>query len=231
MSKETDPQPVGWWRAIGRVSVFVGCAVGLGLLGMHEPFRHAFGVENIERIADRLGAYGPAVILLAGLVSPLFFLPRWPLCFVAGLLYGVVWGALLATVASLLGAALQFLLARTFLAGYAKRLIARSRLAGTTIPHDKTFAAVFLLRAFPLSNFVLTNLLAGALHLRTDVYIAASFLGMIPSSIMYSAWGKFAKKPGAGFLVLIFSVLFLLVAGGIYVGRRRSRWLQTETTP
>jgi uncharacterized membrane protein YdjX (TVP38/TMEM64 family) len=95
-------------------------------------------------------------------------------------------------------------------------------------PHGRTFPAVFLLRAFPLSNFVLTNLLAGALHLRTDVYVLSSFLGMIPSSVMYSAWGKFAKKPGAGFLALIFSVLILLIAGGVFFRRRRSRWLASD---
>jgi uncharacterized membrane protein YdjX (TVP38/TMEM64 family) len=213
------------WKFFGRVLLFIFAAAALGILGTHEPYRRIFSVEGIERIAGDLGVMGPAVIIAAGVISPVLFLPRWPICFAAGLLYGATWGTVLGTFASLLGATLQFFLARSFLAGFARRILSRSRLAGFTIRPEKAFTALFLLRAFPLSNFVVTNLMAGALHLRSDVYIAATALGMLPSSVMFAAWGKFAKKPAPGFLLLIFGVLTALTIGGILVQRQRSRWL------
>lgn len=213
------------WKPVWRLLLFAATAVVLGLLGTHESYRQVFSVEGIERIADDLGALGPAAILAAGVVGPLLFLPRWPICFAAGLLYGVVWGSALATLASLLGATLQFLMARSFLAGFARRILSHSRLAGLTIRPGKAFVALFLLRAFPLSNFVVTNLMAGALRLKTFVYIAATALGMLPSSVMFAAWGKFAKKPSPGFLFLIFGVLILLTLGGMLVQKQRKRWM------
>ena len=213
-----------WKRATGRLLVFGFFALALCLLGTLEPVRQALGVGNIERIARHLGAWGPAAMLAGGLVLPLLFLPRWPICFVCGLLYGIVWGTLLSNVASILGAVAQFYLARTLLAATARRLVARSRLAGLAPAPHKTFAALFVLRAFPLSSFVVTNLLAGALRTRADVYVAASFFGMLPSSLMYAAWGKFAKKPSPHFLGLIVAVLLLLIVGGVVANRNRARW-------
>lgn len=214
-----------WRRAGARLLVFVIFALALCLLSLLEPVRKALSMDSIEYVALHLGAWGPAVILAAGLVLPLLFLPRWPICFVCGLLYGVTWGTLLSNIASLVGAVAQFYLARSLLASMARKLVAKSRLAGLAPAPHKTFAALFILRAFPLSSFVLTNLLAGALKVRTDVYIVASFVGMLPSSLMYAAWGKFAKKPTPHFLALILAVLVILIVGGIIVNRRRSRWL------
>jgi uncharacterized membrane protein YdjX (TVP38/TMEM64 family) len=161
---------------------------------------------------------------MLGLVTPLLFLPRWPLCVVCGLLYGVLQGALLATVASLLGAVLQFRLARSLLAGMARRILAHSRLSPARLPTHHAFAALFLLRLFPLSNFVATNLLAGTIRMRTGPYIAATFLGMLPSSVMYAAWGKFVKRPHAGLLLLIFAVLLALAGGAALLRRRGASW-------
>ena len=214
-----------WKRAAARLLVFGLFAVALCLLGTLEPVRQALSMDGMERIALHLGVWGPAVMLAAGLVLPLLFLPRWPICFVCGLLYGITWGTLLSNVASLFGAVAQFYLARTLLAATARRLVASSPLAGYAPAPHKTFAALFILRAFPLSSFVLTNLLAGALRIRPGVYIISTFLGMLPSSLMYAAWGKFAKKPSAHFLGLIVAVLILLIVGGLLANRSRARWL------
>jgi uncharacterized membrane protein YdjX (TVP38/TMEM64 family) len=213
-----------WKRAAARLLAFGVFALVICLLGTLEPVRNALSVENIERIARHLGAWGPASMMAAGLVLPLLFLPRWPICVVCGLLYGVIWGTLLSNVASLLGAVAQFYLARSLLAAMARKLVARSKLAGLTPAPHKTFAALFILRAFPLSSFVATNLLAGAMRVRPKTYIIASFLGMLPSSLMYAAWGKVAKTRSPHFLGLIVTVLILLIVGGVLVNRARSRW-------
>ena len=86
-------------------------------------------------------------------------------------------------------------------------------------PH-RAFLALFLLRAFPLSNFTATNILAGALGMRGRVYLPATFLGMIPSTLFYACCGKLVRKPSLEFYLLL-GVLFLVILLGTLLARRR----------
>jgi len=231
----TQPPSEPESRAAGlNLARIAGFGLFAGLLvwaTLQQPIRAFFSFENIRRMTDALGVLGPLAIIVFGIVTPLLFLPRWPLAMAAGLLYGVTRGVLLATFASTLGALLQFWLARSLLAGMASRVIARSRLAGVTLRPDKTFVAIFLLRAFPFSNFVATNLLAGAMRLHLTSYLVASFLGMLPSSYMYAACGKFMKNPSPVFLLAAFACILLITAGTVVTRRRWTRWLGGTRAP
>ncbi len=186
-----------------------------------------FSVERIEALSQQLGAWGPALILALGAFTPLIFLPRWPLAVVSGMLYGVWIGTLLANVASLLGAALHYALARSLLGPLGARLLRRRRTAEpVVIPRDHAFLALFFLRAFPLSNFVATNLLAGSLRIPSRTYLVASFLGMIPSSLMYAAWGKLVKQPSAGFYTVAALSLAFILVGTVLAQRKFLPWLR-----
>ena len=232
MESTPADSPRGDWRQTAARLATFGVVIGMAaLLGLSRPVRDALALHNIETVALSLGAWGPLLLVALGALTPLLFIPRWPICFVAGLLYGVAWGALLSTAASLPGAWLQFALARNLLARTATRLISRSRLARVTISPERTFLGIFLLRAFPLSNFVATNLFAGALKLRTRPYLIASFLGMIPSSLMYAAWGKFAKKPSWQFLALAVLCMLTVAAAYLAAARRSPRWWQGGRAP
>lgn len=199
--------------------LFLLLAVTLVLVSVCTPASRFFSPDYIGQLAGRLGCWGAYIIILAGLLSPLLFLPRWPIAFVAGLLYGVMAGTLLATAASTLGAMLHFLLAKSLLSPMSDRLRKRYAITAAPIPREKAFLVLLFLRAFPLSSFVATNLLAGAMKIHFGTYIAASFLGMIPSTIMYAAWGKLLKKPSASFGALAaISVLFIVV--GTIVARK-----------
>lgn len=223
--KTTNPDKKEWAKGVARILAFSVVAAALVWASMCEPIRQFFALEHIRHVTDSLGPFGPLAIVAFGLVTPLLFIPRWPLAVVSGLLYGVMWGVLLSTFASTLGALLQFYLARTLLAHTASRLIARSRLANVSIPRPRAFIAIFMLRAFPFSNFVVTNLLAGALRLPLRSYLFGSFLGMIPSSYMYAACGKFMKQPSLRFLLSAFACVALITVGTVLSHRHWSRWL------
>ena len=207
------------FRALRKLAVFLVVAVAGVVVSRATHAGNYLSVESITELATRLGPRGPLFILLAGALTPLLFLPRWPLAFLAGLLYGVIWGTLLAVVASTVGAWLNFLLSRTLLAPLSDRLRQRYGLKHLNVPKDKQFMVLFVLRAFPLSSFVVTNLLAGALKLSRSSYILATFLGMIPSTVLYAAWGKLMKKPEPQFYVFAVLALVLLVAGAVAAQR------------
>lgn len=215
-------------KGIKRLSTFVIISV-LGILATcFTPIGRFFTVDNISRVADHLGLWGPIILAVAGIVTPLLFLPRWPIAFVAGLLYGVGWGSLLANVASTLGAWLHFTLARTLLAPLSARLLRKYNMDPASVPREKVFAVLFFLRAFPLSNFVATNLFAGALKIQPRNFVLASFLGMIPSTVMYAAWGKLMKKPSGWFYALAVATLALIIWGTVVAHKKLQPWLKNR---
>lgn len=207
------------WAAVRRLGLFLLVAV-LGLVISHTTrVGDLLSVDKMTHWATRLGPRGPLYLLLAGLITPLMFLPRWPIAFLAGLLYGVSWGTALAVVASTGGAWLNFWLSRTLLAPMSDRLRKRYRIEHLTVPRDRQFLVLFTLRAFPLTSFVMTNLIAGALKLSRSRYLGATFLGMIPSTVLYASAGKLMKKPDPHFYVFAGIALVLMVVGAV-VARR-----------
>jgi len=204
--------------------VFVLFAVVAVLLSRYTPLGSWLTMEQIRRVAEHLGVWGPLVIAAVGIFSPLIFLPRWPVAFVSGLLYGVFWGTALATVVSTLGAWLHFLQARTLLSTYSATLLRRSGFSGKELSPGRVFSIIFFLRAFPVSNFVATNLLAGALRMKMSNYLLATFFGMIPSTVMYAAWGKLMKKPDASVFYLAAGAVLLLLAGTAAARRYLRPW-------
>ena len=129
-----SPPPAGGAldTAKGRKGLFAFLlfAVAAVLLSRFTPLGEWLTMEKVRRTAEGLGVWGPLVIAAVGIFSPLLFLPRWPVAFVSGLLYGIFWGTALATTASTLGAWLHFLQARTLLSGYSAALLRRSGFAG-----------------------------------------------------------------------------------------------------
>ncbi|MDD5704611.1 MAG: VTT domain-containing protein [Kiritimatiellae bacterium] len=207
-----------WLKLAG----FMLISLLLAGVGLFTPLRHMLALDALRTQAARAGWWGPAIVLVLGALSPLLFMPRWPVACVCGLLYGVCWGSLLANSAALAGAWLQFRLARGTLSHAAERWLPRQGRWRALLedPH-RVFLGLFVLRAFPLSNFVATNLLAGTLRLPSGTYLAASFFGMIPSTIMYAAWGKLVREPNPAFHLVIAGMLALLVV---------SAWLMRRLT-
>lgn len=214
----------GWLR---RLLIFALIAAVLLAASRLTPFGERFTEAQLTDALERAGSWGPVAIVGVGLFAPLLFLPRWPIAVVAGLLYGLGWGSLLANTASTLGAWLHFGLARGLLFPAAERIRRRYGLRAAEQLQDRSvFLALLLLRAFPLSNFVATNLLAGALKIKPRLYISATFLGMIPSTLMYAALGKAVKtQAGRPYLVLAGSLLLLLSAGAWLASRHLRRSL------
>ncbi|MEI7901130.1 MAG: VTT domain-containing protein [bacterium] len=207
----------------GKLLVFVLLSIAFIAIGTYPPLRAHLRPDELDKTIEGMGWLGPVLLVLIGAFSPLLLLPRWPLAVVSGLVYGVFWGSCLANSASLLGAWLQYLLARSTLAHMAARLLSGNRWRHLLESHKHTFLFLFLFRAFPLSNFVVTNVLCGTLRIPVRTYLAASALGMIPSTILYAAWGKLALKPSGGFFFLAFFTLAFIVLGTVFARRFLTR--------
>lgn len=222
----SDESKSSVWGIVAKLSVFLVLGVAAVLVSHYTHIGQYFSEQKLREVAQQLGHWGPVVIVVLGLVSPLAFLPRWPLAFISGMLYGLTWGTLLATVASTGGAWLNYRLSRTLLAPATEKLKAKYRLDRLHVPREKEFIFIFLMRAFPLSNFVLTNLMAGALRMRPRRFVVASFLGMIPSSLMYAAAGKLVKKPSQEFYYVALAIVVLFVVAAWAAQKYVQPWLR-----
>ena len=206
-----NPQEKKRIRIPGQLLVFLLLITITITLGFVEPVRDFFGMENIQKTANQLGIFGPIAVVAFGLICPIIFLPRWPLSYVSGLLYGVFWGTAISLLAATLGAWFHFWLAKGLLANTADRLLEKPKLAKMTAYREKPFMLVLLLRLFPLSNFSATNLLSGAMRLPSSSYILATCIGMIPTTVVYVSWGKATKEPSPGFLTFALSLMMGLM--------------------
>ena len=213
------------WR---RLAPFMVLSVGLMALGGIPAVREHLKPAEFSKYAQDLGAWAILAIVIFSIVSPLAFMPRAPIAVLCGLLYGVALGGLLANVAATLGAWLHFRLARRAFSKVGQKHPVAARWRQMLADPQRAFLALFLLRAFPLSNFTATNILAGALGLRGRVYLPATFLGMIPSTLFYACCGKLVRKPSLEFYLLL-GTLFLVILLGTLLARRR--FLPDETKP
>lgn len=206
-----------------KLLAFALLSVAFLALGTYPPLRAQLKPEALDHTIGGMGWLGVAALFALGAVTPLMMLPRWPIAIVSGMVYGVFWGTFLANTASLAGAALQYWMAHSTLSLLACRWLPKSRWQRLLENPRNAFSALLLIRAFPISNFVATNLLCGTLRIPARTYLSASFLGMIPSTVLYAAWGKLVLKPSCGFRFLVFFALAFIVLGTVYARRFLTR--------
>ena len=204
---------------LGKLLVFLLIALAGIAISIFTPLRQYLTIESVREFSRELGARGPAALLIFGAFGPLFFLPRWPVCFAGGMLYGIVWGSVIGNVAGLAGVMLHYAASRFFVSTGSERLLKKFHMDPSRLRKENAFWIIFLLRAIPVSNSAMTNVLAGALKMSVGSYIVSSFLGMIPSTVMYAAWGKLMKKPDADLFILALGILLTMMLGTLAARR------------
>jgi uncharacterized membrane protein YdjX (TVP38/TMEM64 family) len=127
----------------------------------------------------------PLLYLALWTVGPLF-LPGLPILLVGGVLFGPVWGVVYTAFGSALGAGLVFLVAR-----YLARDWVAAKLAGTRLMalDDKVarhgWKIVAFTRLIPVFSYSLLNYAFGITRIPFRSYLAATFFGMLPTTIAF----------------------------------------------
>jgi len=102
-----------------------------------------------------------------------------------GAIFGLLWGTVIVSFASSLGATLAFLAARfLFRDTVQARFGARLRSVNGGIEKDGAFY-LFALRLVPAFPFFVINLVMGLTPIRTAVFYVVSQLGMLPATLVY----------------------------------------------
>lgn len=151
-------------------------------------------LRQVLQSVSELGPWGPAAFLLVYVGATVLLLPGSILTLGAGFVYGLGWGTVLVSASSTLGATASFLigrhLARDWVAG---RISAYPRFAAV----DEAVAregwkVVVLTRLSPAFPFNLLNYAFGITRVKVRHYVLASWLGMLPGTILYIYIGSLA---------------------------------------
>ncbi|NPD68362.1 TVP38/TMEM64 family protein [Lichenicola cladoniae] len=195
-------------RSSGAFAIRVALAVVLllvvvaGIVGIRVwPHRFAHGLSTMIEMGRSFGAVG---WLLAALIQILIalcgILPASVGALAAGMLYGIVPGFLLSGVATLIGAALAFMLTRSLFRPFIARTLLRWPRIGRlddAVAQDG-WRLVCLLRISPIMPFAVTSYALGLTSLRMRQYMIGT-LASLPALLGYVVLGKLA---GAGLSAL-----------------------------
>jgi uncharacterized membrane protein YdjX (TVP38/TMEM64 family) len=179
------------WAPLAVVAVVL--ALGY-LFGLQEYFSLAALRRYQEALAGSVEAHPVLAPLAYFLVYALAVSVSFPgasfLTIAGGFMFGALAGAALAVVAATIGATCIFLIARTSLGD----LLAEK--AGPRIQRlrqgfqEEGFSYLLFLRLVPLFPFWLVNLAAALFGMRVLPYVAATAIGIVPGTFVYSYFGQ-----------------------------------------
>ncbi len=178
------------------------------------------------------GAFFALYVAVAGLSVPGAAL----MTIAGGAIFGLLWGTVIASFASSLGATLAFLASRfLFRDAVSARFGARLRAIDRGFEREGAFY-LFALRLVPAAPFVLVNLLMGLTPIRARTFYWVSQVGMLPGTIVYvNAGTQIAElrsisgllSPGLLGSFLLLGVFPLLARRALEAWKRRrvyARW-------
>ena len=134
-----------------------------------------------------MGTWGPACVVLFYIIACVLFLPGSVLTLGAGFIFKVIVGTITVSIGSTLGACAAFLIGRTFARKWISKKIAQNKKfdAIDNAVGTQGFKIVFLLRLSPVFPFNLLNYAFGLTKVSFSKYALASWIGMLPGTIMY----------------------------------------------
>lgn len=204
-----------------------------------------FDVSSVLRsLLERLHSFGPwapAAFIAAYVAACVLFLPGSILTLGAGALFGVVRGTVYVSVGSVLGATAAFLIGRYLARDWVQ---ARTRespkfSAVSAAVAREGWKIVGLTRLSPVFPFNLLNYAFGITEVRLLDYVAASWIGMLPGTVMYVYIGSLAgslagltaggraRTPAEWALYAVGLIATVIVS--LYVTRLARSALQEET--
>lgn len=223
----------------------VGLLLVAGIIG---SIATALGSNYANRLLALLqtpGPWGPVIVGALYLPAAVLAIPGTLLTCAGGFLFGALPTAAAVSVGSTLGACAAFLVGRYVARDWVqRRLLGYPRLAAVeTALSEGGWRAVLLLRLSPLVPYTLLNYACGLSRLRFRDFAWASWVGMMPGTLMYAYLGSAARDltevasgrlPNSPWRVAAFYAgLAATVAAAVLLARRaRKVWqLRQTATP
>jgi uncharacterized membrane protein YdjX (TVP38/TMEM64 family) len=183
----------GRWRWLLYASAAAAIVLALKYFHVQDLLR-----EAVDQIG-KLGSWGPVIFIGIYIVATVLFIPGSVLTLGAGALFGVALGSACVSISATLGATAAFLVGRYLARDAISRKVERNdRFAAIDrAVADEGWKIVLLTRLSPVFPFTLLNYAFGLTRIRLSHYVLASWIGMIPGTVMYVYLGSLVNV-GAG---------------------------------
>lgn len=191
--KERQKPPLSWARA-APLLIFAAGLAAFFLYGLNDYLSFETLRDNKEALTDWVARYGVLAVLAyiaTYIVVVAFSLPGGSLMSITGgFLFGWLWATIAIVIGATIGATALFLIAKTTIGD---ALQAR---AGDAIKkmergfQEDAFNYLLVLRLLPLIPFFLVNLVPAFLGVPLRTYVTATFIGIIPGTMVYASVGN-----------------------------------------
>ncbi|HVJ52597.1 MAG TPA: TVP38/TMEM64 family protein [Aliidongia sp.] len=171
-------------RALGMRLLAVSLIVAAA--GLCWIYRDSFQPAHLQAmLADN--PWAPLIFILVHIVASLVFIPRSIISVAAGLIFGLWWGIVLSTAGAMAGSLAGFFLARQ-LGGTSFGRDGKRWLNWVTRLQERLerggWRAVALVRLMPIMPHTPVNYAFGLTRISLSAYIAGSFVGLLPSTVL-----------------------------------------------
>jgi len=162
-----------------------------------------FHVQDLLKAAldwiGKLGSWGPVIFVGLYVVATVLFIPGSVLTLGAGAVFGVALGSFSVSISATLGATAAFLVGRYLARDVIARKIQKNEKFATIdqAVADEGWKIVLLTRLSPVFPFTLLNYAFGLTRVKLSHYVLASWIGMLPGTVMYVYLGSLVNF-GAG---------------------------------
>ena len=182
-------------RHCGKITGLSAAAIVASVLLILRAMPMELALSALDGRIMSLDGWGPVAYGMIYIALAVLFVPASPLTVAAGGLFGMWVGTVLVSIASTTAAAISFLIGR-YVAG--DMVQARVRLSGTIAAIEGAIAEsgwkiVALLRLSPVFPFGVSNYLLGTTSIRFTPYVVASWMAMIPGTLMYVYLGDITR--------------------------------------
>jgi uncharacterized membrane protein YdjX (TVP38/TMEM64 family) len=182
------------WKWIGLAIVIIALFTAVRVLPVTD------WLTRFNYWVAHLGIWGVLLFILVYILATVLFFPASILTIGAGFIFGVLLGTAIVSIAATVGAALAFLIARYLARNQIEHRVAnnpRFKRIDRAIGERGT-KLVFLLRLSPLIPFNLSNYFYGLTAVRFWSYVLASWIGMLPGTLLYVYLGAAGKASLSG---------------------------------
>lgn len=195
MKQSPEPETQGqstalpWGKLLAGLVVLIALVVASRLLPVNE------WLQGFNAWVGGLGPWGMVIFVGAYVVAAILLLPGSILTLGAGFVFGLGWGLLAVSIGSTVGAACAFLISRFMarkkieaMAGQNPKFQSMDKAIG-----EQGARLIFLLRLSPLVPYNISNYFFGLTAVRFWPYVLASWLGMLPGTLLYVYLGTAGK--------------------------------------
>lgn len=177
-----DQKPIGKF-----LKVIIGVILVTVIIIVAKYFNLQSGLMQALDWIDSLGSWGVAAFIILYILATVFFIPGSLLTLGAGVLFGVVGGSICVSLASTVGATCAFLVGRYWARGWVAQQITGNQTfeAIDEAVAQEGWKIVGLARLSPIFPFNLLNYAFGITQVSLRDYFWASWIGMMPGTVMY----------------------------------------------